>query len=365
MAPGAFDVVATLSSAPGGATVRVTIKQVAREAGVSIATVSRVWNGTAPVSAPARRRILAVARRLRYVPHVGAQSLITRRTRTVGVLLPELYGEFFSELLRGVDRSARHHGYQVLVSGFHGDPAELEAGLRATRGRVDGLLAVTPDLTARRIARIVPDGLPVVMVASSARGGSPFDTIGIDNAGGAAAVVRHLVALGHRRIAFVKGPERNADARERLEGYRRAVRAVGAEAAPSLEIEGDFREESGGRAAVTALGLDPRPSAMFAANDAMAIGALASLHDAGIAVPGGMALVGFDDVPLARFVTPPLTTVKVSMEELGRRAMERLLVVLAGETGPRHRETLPTSLVVRGSCGAARGGAARKVSRTR
>jgi len=329
--------------------VTVTIKQVAREAGVSVATVSRALNHSGPVREELRKRILAVSERLRYVPHSGARSLITRKTGTIGVVLPDIHGEFFSEVIRGMDGVSRHHGYHLLVSSSHGDTAATAALVRATRGRVDGLVVMAPDLDTDAFERDVPATRPIV-VLNCRRVSARFDSISIDNYGGAFAMVRHLASLGHRRIAFVKGPIPNFEASERLRGFRDAIQAAGHHA---LEIDGDFSEEAGRAGALAARALRPRPTAIFAANDSMAIGALVTLVEAGIQVPEEMAVVGFDDIPAARYVSPPLTSVHVPIAELGSRAMERLL--LAFESGDRHsrnHEVLPTTLIVRRSCGA-------------
>jgi LacI family transcriptional regulator len=190
------------------------------------------------------------------------------------------------------------------------------------------------------------------MLLNCAVDGAAFDSINIDNEGGAAAMVAHLAALGHRRIAHVTGPADNRDARERLRGYRRAVLEAGGEPARALEVPGNFTEESGYRAARLVLGLRPRPTAIFAANDSMAIGLLSAFQGKGVRVPGDFAVGGFDDIPIARFMTPPLSSVSVSIADLGARALERLLTAL--REGRRHvprHETLPASLVVRRSSG--------------
>jgi LacI family transcriptional regulator len=335
----------------------VNIKEVARQAGVSVATVSRVFSGKGPVQEETKRRVLEVAGRLRYVPHAGARSLTTQRTGTLGVLLPDLYGEFFSEVIRGIDLAARRGGYHVLVSSSHSDRSEVEAVLRALRGRVDGLIVMSPEADAEALEANIPggaNGLPIVLLNCRADG-SAFDAINVDNHGGALAMTRHLLGLGHRRIAFVKGAPGNHDARERLRGFREAMEAAGA--SPDLTLDGDFGEQSGYRAGAALLALSPRPTAVFAANDAMAIGVLSAFQEAGVRVPEDAAVAGFDDIPIARFLTPPLTSVRVGIAELSARAMERLLAAL--EEGkplePRH-EILPTSLVVRGSCGAGAAG---------
>jgi LacI family transcriptional regulator, galactose operon repressor len=271
----------------------------------------------------------------------------------VGVLLPDLYGEFFSEVIRGIDHAARGSGYHVLVSGFHSDRAEIEAVLRAMRGRVDGLIVLSPDVDAQTLQRNLPETLPVVLLNTRVDGeGSSFDAIQIDNYGGAYAMVRHLATMGHSRIALIRGPEENVDARERLRGYRDALRSLGAGLFPALEIEGDFSEESGYRAGQRLLQMKPRPTAVFAANDSMAIGCLFALREAGVRVPEEVALAGFDDIPIARYLSPPLSSVHVPIAELGTRAMERLLHALASKNAhERRQETVPTTLVVRGSCG--------------
>ncbi len=333
-----------------------TIKEVAREAGVSVATVSRVFNDKGPVRTETRRRILEVAERLRYTPHGAARSLITNETHTVSVLLPDLHGEFFSEVMRGIDSTAHGSGYHLLVASSHNDHAEIKALLRAMRGRVDGLIIMSPDVDAHTLESNLPESLPILLLNCLVDGTS-FDSINVDNHGGAFAMVRHLAGLGHRRIALIKGAPMNYDARERLRGYRDAVAALGLDAAPELEIDGDFSEEAGYRAGRRALALAPRPSAVFATNDAMAIGCLYALREAGVSVPGDLALAGFDDIPIARYMTPPLTSVSVSIAELGARAMQRLLAsVKARNAHERRHETLPTTLVVRGSCGGADGG---------
>ena len=332
-----------------------SIKEVALKAGVSIATVSRVLNDKGPVAVETRQRILAAIEQLRYVPHGAARSLITNQTDTIGVLLPDLYGEFFSEVIRGVDLAARRNGFHVLISGFHSDRAEIEAVLRALRGRVDGLIVLSPDVDAQSLRRNLPETLPVVLLNTPVEGdGADFDAINLDNHGGALAMVRHLAGLGHRRIAFLRGPEENADARERLRGYRDALLALEIAGEEALELGGDFSEESGYRAGQRLLALEPRPTAVFAANDSLAIGCLFALREAGARVPGDIALAGFDDIPIARYITPSLSSVHVPIAELGTRAMERLLHAVDSKNGhERHQETVATTLVVRGSCGGA------------
>jgi LacI family transcriptional regulator len=327
----------------------VTIRDVARAASVSVATVSRVLNDSGPVRQDTQRRIRKVVERLHYSPHGAARSLITRKTNTLGVLLPDVYGEFFSELIRGIDSSAREFGYHVLVSGSHSDPSDIEAMLRAMRGRVDGLIVMSPDLAARTLPKNLTAGLPIVLLNGSGR---RFDAIRVDNYGGALAMVRHLIGLGHRRIVHLAGPAGNQDAAERIRGYRDAMRERARDAARPLVIKGDFREETGYEAGRhLAEGKNP-PTAVFAGNDAMAIGLLAAFQEVGVRVPQDVAVAGFDDIPIARFTTPALSTVRVSIAELGSMATRRLLQHVSAPNGHAVRhETLATTLVVRDSSG--------------
>ena len=331
---------------PSGATIR----DVAARAGVSVATVSRTLNGIGPVHDDTSRRVRAAARALRYVPHAAARSLSIRRSHTLGVLLPEVHGEFFSEVIRGIDVAARARGYHILVSSSHADAAQMASMLRALRGRVDGLIVMSPDVELGRLARELPPSAPVVLLNTAT---STRATIRVDNYSGARSMTDYLVGLGHRRIAFITGPERNADAAERRRGYRAALGNGTASKKRPLEIEGDFTEESGYRAVTKILAMKPRPTAIFAANDAMAIGALQALRESGVRVPADLALAGFDDIPMARYVTPQLTTIRVDIAELGRRAVESLVASLEQSDGEGSREDIvPTTLVVRESCGA-------------
>jgi LacI family transcriptional regulator, galactose operon repressor len=324
----------------------VTIHDVAARAGVSVATVSRVLNRNAPVRQETLQHVQDVARRLRYVPNTAARALSIRRSHTIGVVLPDTHGEFFSEVIRGIDVAARKSGFHILVSGSHSDADEMLAVLEAMRGRVDGLLVMAPDVAIDSIVEQIPSELPLVLLNAAS---DAHHAITVDNYGGASAMTRHLISLGHTRIAFIKGPENNADARERLRGFRQAMRQIGVRDR-KLECRGDFTEESGCEAGKVLIGMGPRPTAIFAANDSMAIGALSALSDAGLEVPDDVAVAGFDDIRVCRYVTPSLTTVHVDVDELGRRAFEVVFDAIEHpSSGECRRESITTSLVVRNS----------------
>jgi len=307
----------------------VTIKDVALRANVSVATVSRALNGHQNVAEEVRKRVLNVANQMRYSPHHAARSLSSRRTQTIGVVLPDLYGEFFSELMRGIDQVARERGLHLLVSSYHGHPEEQGAALRTMRGRVDGLLLMSPFVGNLDILRdnLVPTMPTVLMNTGLAADGHAC--VGVDNYGGARSMMRHLLEAGHRRIAFIAGPEDNFDARERLRGYTEAM----ADALPGEAIRvlpGDFDEASGHRAGQSLLAGGNLPDAVFAANDMMALGCLFALNQAGVRVPDQVALAGFDDIPLSRYVHPALTTMRVDIAELGASSLRALLEMEAG-----------------------------------
>lgn len=329
-----------------------TIRDVARAADVSVATVSRTLNGIDSVAVKTRDRVLRAAGELDYVPHSGARALSTRRTDTIGVLLPDLHGEFFSELIRGIDLAARAQGLHLLLSSSHGDPAEAAAALRAMRSRVDSIILMLPGAGDDLLAGAGAAAVPLVFLGHAASGraasgGGAHCALAIDNYAGAVAITEHLIASGRQRVTFVTGPADNADAGERLRGYRAAMRRAGL---AETVLDGDFSEQAG-RDAAKRIVAGQRPDALFCANDMMAIGALEALKEAGVAVPRDIALAGFDDIPIARYVSPPLTTAAVPIAEIGRQALECCAAVIAGRPADGQRMFNP-SLVIRASSAA-------------
>jgi len=333
--------------------VNVTIKDVARAANVSVATVSRALNGHDNVAEAVRLRVIRVAGELRYSPHAAARSLSSRRTHTIGVVLPDLYGEFFSELMRGVDQVARERGFHLLVSSYHGNPEEQGAALRAMRGRVDGLLLMSPYIgdMAHLTDNLSPTQPTVLMNTHLPDAG--LAALSVDNYGGAVAMVRHLVDCGRQRIAFIAGPEDNFDARERKRGYADALAEHLPGAKPWI-LPGDFNEASGHVAALELIAGGQLPDAVFAANDMMALGCLSAFKQAGIQMPEQIALAGFDDIPLSRYVQPSLTTVRVNIAKLGGQAMSVLSDAIGTDAAPAPSVSLSPELIVRESTGAGR-----------
>ena len=318
-----------------------TIRDVARRAQVSVASVSRVLNRLENVSAETKARVTDAIRDLGYVPHAGARSLSLARTNAIGVVLPDFHGEFFSEFVRGMDREASRRGYMLLLSNVHAGSEQSTSAMRALRGRVDGLVILAPHLSEGELADAVPARTPSVLINTRGdAGGHPG--VRLDNEAGARAVADHLVSLGRKRIIHIAGAPGNIDAIERAEAFVAALREQGV----SVEtVQGDFAEQSGEDAIDALIEAGQEFDAVFAANDMMASGALQALKRAGIRVPEEVALVGFDDIPLARHIG--LTTVQVHIAELGERALDRLISILEGAEDSGGQELHKPELVIR------------------
>jgi LacI family transcriptional regulator len=325
-----------------------TIKDVALAAGVSVATVSRAVNGASNVLPETRQRILDAVQTLRFTPSGAARSLITRRTDTIGAILPDLHGEYFSELIRGLDQAARARGLHLLVSSSHGGSDETAAALRAMNGRVDGLVVMSPHADATFLAHNLPANLPAVLVNTGVDLPGHIQFV-VDNFGGAAEMTRHLLAAGRKCVAFIRGPDGNHESLERLRGYRAGLQHGQEE----IIFDGDFTQEAGWAIGQRIAKLRVRPDAIFASNDMMAIGCMAALSAAGLRVPEDIAVAGFDDIPMARYLTPALSTVRVPIAALGANALNALVDIV--ETPaidvPHPMIVMPVELVVRQSCG--------------
>jgi LacI family transcriptional regulator len=324
-----------------------TIRDVASKAGVSVASASRALNDHDNVTPATRAKVRAAAAALRYVPHSGARSLTRQKADAVGVVLPDLFGEFFSELIRGIDRVAHASGLQLLLSNMHGNPLEAANAVRTMRGRVDGLLVMTPDLDRANLFDALGPGQPAVMINSHLP--SPgIASVGIDNRDAAKTMTGHLVERGYRRIAFVSGPRHNRDSMDRQAGFREAMAALTGERDP-IVIPGDFSESSGAEAARLLIAGRLPVDAIFCANDMMAVGCAAVLSDAGIAIGETVGVAGFDDIPIAHYVAPSLTTMNARIAELGAAAMTKLIALMNGDDDARAPTILSPTLVTRHS----------------
>lgn len=328
--------------------MHVTIQAVADEAGVSPATVSRVFNDTAPVTPATREQVQAAAEKLGYVPNATARSLSVRQTHTIGVLLPYLTGGFFPAVIRGLDVTARQHDRFLLLSSSHNTPADTEQALRAMFGRIDGLILMIPKMPPSNLDPMLPAEVPVVLLNCTPED-HDFSVLSIDNRHGARLATQHLIDQGHERIGVITGEMENYDARERLAGYRAAIEEAGLPLREEWIAEGDFDRESGHTAMRHLLSTTPRPTAVFVSNDYMAMGAIQTAHQSGLSLPEDLAVVGFDDIPSAEHLTPSLSSVDARMFDLGERAIEMLLSLFEAEDDARRVEFLKPVLRVRAS----------------
>lgn len=319
-----------------------TIRDVARAADLSVASVSRVLNGHSNVQPDTRERVLIAVSNLGYVPNAAARSLSTARSDAIGVVLPDLHGEFFSELVRGLDKAASERGYMLLLSTMHASSALASQAIAAMRGRVDGLIVMAPQIGADDMGYALPVGVPTVLVNS--RGELGRHIMRVDNGAGVRAMVRHLLDTGRKAIVHIAGMADNLDGAERRDAYLAAMADM-APTLPTRVLEGDFSEVAGERLTRQLLDEGASFDAIFAANDMMALGAVMALRGADIAVPGQVAVAGFDDVPLARYLS--LSTLRVDAAGVGERAIARLVDEIQGTAGPATLELQVPQLMVR------------------
>jgi LacI family transcriptional regulator, galactose operon repressor len=342
-----------VSERAGPVRVRPTIYDVARLAGVSTATVSRALNGTAQIAPATREAIDAAVAQLGYRPNSIARSLVTKSTQTIALLLPDISNPFYAALVSGIQEYALAHDHTMLLCTTEGDPEREEQYLQLLRDKqVDGALVDGLVLPSDRIARFVRDGFPIVCLDRDIDS-SAIPLVQVDNRLGGRLATEHLLGLGHRRIAHVTGAPALHISEDRLAGYQEALRDDGIDPHPSLVEPGTFTEDGGHRAAKALLRRDPHVTAIFAANDLSAVGALNALAELRRRVPEDVSVVGFDDLRLASYTSPPLTTVRQPAEGIARLATELLIGLTRGEEVGQMRHVLPPTLVARASTGRA------------
>ncbi|MCL4303416.1 MAG: LacI family transcriptional regulator [Anaerolineae bacterium] len=337
---------------------RITSHEVAKRAGVSRTTVSFVLNEveSAQISEETRQRVLQAARDLGYVPDAAARSLASGRTHILGLIICQpanhlMIDAYIHQVIYGLSEAGHERGFRVLFESVE-DVSQPDAYTHLVRSnRIDGILLSGPRADDRQLPALIADGFPTVLLGRLR--GASVCFVDVDNQAAAQRAVTHLVKLDHRRIACItNGPLPYTSAADRLLGYRQALREARLDEEEALIQYGDFDMESGYRAMQTLLAVKPRPTAVFVASDVVAFGAMAAIRDHHLSIPEDMAVVGFDDVPMARFVAPALTTVRLSAIEQGRRGGEMLMDLIEGKRLTEQETFLSAELIVRQSCGA-------------
>ena len=330
-----------------------TMRDVAELAGVSLTTVSHVINRTRFVSDDVTGRVLTAMEQLQYRPNELARSLRRGQTNTLGLILPDSANPYFAEIGHAIEATSSELGYNVILCNTHGDETKEEHYVNVLRNKqVDGILFVAAGDQAQSIIPTLGEDFPVLLVDRELVG-VRTDVISVDNHLGGLLAGRHLLELGHRRIACISGPSRVRPSAERISGYTQALEEAGLSFDPDLFRMGDFHPNSGYQATLDLLQLPDPPTAIFTCNDLMAIGVIRAASELGLRVPDDLSLVGFDDIELASYTIPPLTTISQPINQMGAIAAKTLITHIEEDGSPEPtRRLLPVELVVRGSTGA-------------
>jgi LacI family transcriptional regulator len=330
----------------------ITVKDVAKEAGVSVATVSKILNYPDYSKGETREKVLAAVKRLNYQPNHAARSMVNKKTGMIALIIPDVRNPFFTEVARGVEDAAHKNNYRVMLCNTDEDLLKQQNYLQALQGRiVDGLIIAVASDDSRQLKKLDRRQLPFVLIDRECRN-LRTDAVIVDNRDGALQAVRHLLGNGRRRVGFISGKQDTQTGRERCRGYQEALSDAGVELDREIIKDGQFSTEGGYQAAQSLLALEARPDALFIANNAMTIGAIRALNEAGIRMPEEMALVCFDDSEWAEFFTPALTVVRQPTYTMGNLAGELLFQRLAEIKPSELKEiVLKPELVVRKSCG--------------
>ncbi len=339
----------------GKTKARTTIIDVAAEAGVHPSTVSRVLTGHpgSTIRPATRQRIIAATVRLGYRPSALARSLRLQRTLTLGMLVPDITNPFFSSIIKGAEDAARQRGYNLILCNSEDERNREAMYLRVLRDRrVDGLLIASSQMADDTIAELREEAFPFVLLNRATESAEDLAVV-VDNFAAARGVVAYLAALGHRRVGHIAGPQNTTTGVDRRDGFRDGVLAFGLADEPELMVEATAFSEEAGRRALQAMFAGPaRPTAIFAANDLIAVGMLQELRQIGARVPADLSIVGFNDIPLAGLLEPALTTVRVPQLDMGLVGANLLIDRLEDRPISQVRLTLPTELVVRASSAA-------------
>lgn len=328
-----------------------TIRDVAERAGVSIATVSRVFSGGARVTEDIGRRVRAAALSVNYQPNRVARNLRVRQTRTVGVIVPDIENPFYTSVIGGIEEVLQASEYSLLLANSNENPKREQANVRTFQGEgVAGIIFASTGPDATVYSQLLAASIPLVAV-SRVPENLRIDTVSVANRAGARSAIEHLVKLGHKRIGLISGPPWITTAKERMLGYEEGLSSAGIGPDHGLIRFADFRQRGGYEAMRELLRLEKVPSAVFVGSNLMTLGALQAIHEDGIRIPGDLAVVGFDDLPWAVSLNPPLTAVAQPAYQVGLTAARLLLDRLSNPKRAIRNVVLETSLTIRSSCG--------------
>lgn len=334
---------------PPGKINSPTVYNVAEKAGVSIATVSRVINNSPKVRPKTREKVLKVIEELDYHPNLSAQGLALNITEIIALIFPDISGPFYSEVLRGVEKEVHQHDYNLLIYGTHGKERNPRF-LRRLPSRVDGMILMTRSVDDQYVFDLSRKCIPFVLLDREIDG-VDADCILTNNVEAADQATEHLIQHNYRRIAFIGGPVGSPDSNARFNGYQQTLEKHGLPISASLVELGDFCQPSGYQAMNRLLDQKNPPDAVFTANDEMAIGAIEAVRSRGLTTPEDVAVIGFDDIQLATYVQPSLTTVRQPMRQFGTLAVQQLLRRIHDPSTSPETIVLPTQLIIRHSCG--------------
>ena len=331
--------------------MRVSIKDIAKEIGVSHSTVSRALSDSPLVKAETKARIQRLAQEMGYAPDAIARSLVTQKTHTVGIVVTTITDPFIVEVVQGVEDAAQENNYSVILASSASEPERELAAVEMLRAkRVDGLIVTSSRVGALYLEHLERIDVPVVLINNhNEQSGRYTFSVTVDNRHGGHQAASHLIRRGHHRIAYISGPADHSDDVERMAGYRQALDESGISFDPALVLSGNGRLDGGERALSALANLAERPTAVFCYNDMTAIGLISAARQAGLSVPDDLAVVGFDDIPMAAHFLPPLTTIAQPQRDMGQQAMNMALALMAADdsSAPFSDIVVKAKLIVR------------------
>lgn len=325
-----------------------TIKDVAKEANVSVMTVSRVINNKGYISENTRNKVQEAIKKLNYSPNLGARNLVLKKTNFLGLVVPDISNPFFGDLVKAAENIAKNRGYSLLLGDSDGDVESEIEYIEAFKGRMCEAIILVAPRTEDKILKELNKKIPLVLVDRNIDDETITQVV-LDNSEGARAAVKHLIDLGHKRIAFIMGPNNVPNSHKRKIGYLDVLKENGIEYDPDLEYQGEFKIETGKEAFKKFIQLDNPPTAIFNSNDLIAFGFVIAAREAGYSIPNDFSVVGFDDIFLSSLMDPPLTTVKYPFVEMGIRAINMLLDSFDNTHKEKFNKKLEHNLIIRKS----------------